>query len=582
MINRFIKFFVVATVTLIPIMLTSCENIDKVESSATQHISASPATTSFPIKEESVSTEEPSSSQPTETIVENGAAIELYGLIGTSKIHMRLVVNNEEVTGEYYYDKYKENISLSGSVSDNQLVLSTEFLDDTYENFYAIIGEDYKVSGVWTKGGKILPLNISPSGAAENPIQFTEDILALQGDWNGVHTNYFYKSSLRILPISNSKLYFIMDTINGGNLGNLEGFASYKDGKIIYSEYDYNDKEIQFEFAMNKIKNLNLTVTDDNYEYACGGHTWFDNEFTKHEVDEEMPKSVDFLTNEQNTMLKNLLGEKYERFAMSCQYWSDCENIDGFQGAAYTFRTNGLGQGGIIVINNTDNTIMIAVADEFYSRTFLYFSNDDNFQNPPKTIEKYLVDNSYSIGTQKPLSSSETSVMYSELSDLNFEDLTNIGFTFASGAGAWSTEVEISPDGTFSGLYHDSDAGDSGTDYPNGTRYYCNFSGKFSLLKKIDNYTYSMKCISITQEEQKGDIEVSKEDGVRYIFSTPYGFDNADEFILYLPGKKISELPQEYIDWVSSPLGKDFENISELDFYGLYNVAGKQGFWGGK
>ena len=46
-----------------------------------------------------------------------------------------------------------------------------------------------------------------------------------------------------------------------------------------------------------------------------------------------------------------------------------------------------------------------------------------------------------------------------------------INMTFASGAGGWSTELTLNPDGSFNGNYHDSEMGDTGEDYPNGSMY---------------------------------------------------------------------------------------------------------------
>ena len=45
------------------------------------------------------------------------------------------------------------------------------------------------------------------------------------------------------------------------------------------------------------------------------------------------------------------------------------------------------------------------------------------------------------------------------------------GFIFASGAGAWGSSLSLWPDGTFTGSYHDSEMGENGEDYPNGTVY---------------------------------------------------------------------------------------------------------------
>ena len=157
----------------------------------------------------------------------------------------------------------------------------------------------------------------------------------------------------------------------------------------------------------------------------------------------------------------------------------------------------------------------------------------------------------------------------------DFAGLSDVLFVFSSGAGAWSTEVTIAADGTFSGYFSDSNMGDTDTDYPNGTVYYCSFSGKFSAPEKIGEHEYSMICESITQEGTPDEAEIG-DDGCRYITGFPYGFDNAGEFRLYLPGKNVSELPEEFINWM--PMRNELEEV--FPYYGLYNVAGAQGFCG--
>jgi hypothetical protein len=154
----------------------------------------------------------------------------------------------------------------------------------------------------------------------------------------------------------------------------------------------------------------------------------------------------------------------------------------------------------------------------------------------------------------------------------DFAGLNGWEFEFTSGAGGWRTFVEIASDGTFSGGFHDSEMGSAGEDYPDGTVYFCDFSGKFVSMKKIGAYEYAIQCETLTQEGKEGEEEII--DGVKYIISTPYGFDDADEFRLYLPGKKVSELPEEYLEWVRVAI----EDKDELAFYGIYNVGGKQGF----
>ena len=65
--------------------------------------------------------------------------------------------------------------------------------------------------------------------------------------------------------------------------------------------------------------------------------------------------------------------------------------------------------------------------------------------------------------------------------DGGLADSLPIDLEFSSGAGAWGTGLTLAADGSFSGEYHDSDMGDSGDDYPDGTVYLCNFPGSLRI-----------------------------------------------------------------------------------------------------
>ena len=58
-----------------------------------------------------------------------------------------------------------------------------------------------------------------------------------------------------------------------------------------------------------------------------------------------------------------------------------------------------------------------------------------------------------------------------------------VHFTFSSGAGAWSTDLTLFPDGTFSGKFHDRDM---------DITYLCQFQGVFSMLTPLDSRTWSL------------------------------------------------------------------------------------------
>lgn len=159
--------------------------------------------------------------------------------------------------------------------------------------------------------------------------------------------------------------------------------------------------------------------------------------------------------------------------------------------------------------------------------------------------------------------------------DFSYSDMTDLEFCFSSGAGAWWTALTIQEDGSFEGHYQDSDMGDTGEGYPNGTMYVCDFSGRFSDLVKENEYTYSTRIQDIEMEEAFGVTEYV--DGIRCVYSEPYGLNQAETILFYLPGTPLEELPEGYRSWVGY---YDLTSTEEtvLPFVGLYNVAAEEGF----
>lgn len=155
-----------------------------------------------------------------------------------------------------------------------------------------------------------------------------------------------------------------------------------------------------------------------------------------------------------------------------------------------------------------------------------------------------------------------------------FSDLNNIEFYFGSGAGAWRTIMHVAEDGSFWGEYSDSDMGSIGVGYSNGTYYYCAFEGKFTKPIKVNDYTYSLGIAEISYANEPGTKEIIDE--ILHIYSMPYGIDDVNSLLLYLPGAPIDELPQEYLDWIRRDI-YDKES-KELPFYGIYNEINQNGF----
>ena len=130
----------------------------------------------------------------------------------------------------------------------------------------------------------------------------------------------------------------------------------------------------------------------------------------------------------------------------------------------------------------------------------------------------------------------------------DFEQLSDQTFYFSSGAGAWGTEMDISADGSFTGNYHDSEMGDTGEGYPNGTVYGCTFNGQLSLGEKISDTAYQVTVVSCEQDE--GQVEEAIEDEIRYVTTDPAGIKEGMEMVLYLPGQNIGEIPESLRYWL--------------------------------
>jgi hypothetical protein len=149
-------------------------------------------------------------------------------------------------------------------------------------------------------------------------------------------------------------------------------------------------------------------------------------------------------------------------------------------------------------------------------------------------------------------------------------------FIFSSGAGGWFTKITLSDDGTFTGQYYDADLGFTGDKYPNGTVYICNFNGKFTTPKEINEYIYSMNLDSLNVEGTPG-TEYFEND-TKYVVSDPYGFENADEFLIYLPGCPLEDADEDFLSW--SFINRQIRQTIPAGVYGIYNVGGMEGFMG--
>lgn len=160
--------------------------------------------------------------------------------------------------------------------------------------------------------------------------------------------------------------------------------------------------------------------------------------------------------------------------------------------------------------------------------------------------------------------------------ELSFADLSRLRFEFSSGAGAWGEEFTIEKDGSFRGLYHDTDMGDTGEQYENGTCYSSTYSGHFTELTAIDEYTYQMKLADISYEESKDYVEIIGD--TRYIYTESYCLGGSDTFVIYLPGTPLDRIPEEAYTWLATMNESETKLamtaiVDEQNGYGIYSVS---------
>ena len=177
-------------------------------------------------------------------------------------------------------------------------------------------------------------------------------------------------------------------------------------------------------------------------------------------------------------------------------------------------------------------------------------------------------------GTEESVEETVENSIEETTTTLTFEELSKLQFCFSSGAGGWGEEFAIEKDGYFTGLYYDSDMGSSGEGYENGTRYSSNYSGHFTGLEQVDEYTYKMTLSDITYREEPGTEEI-KED-ILYKYTEAYCLGGNDTFSIYLPGTPLSRFSEDVLMWLHGYNESETELtmtviVDEENGYGMYS-----------
>ena len=127
--------------------------------------------------------------------------------------------------------------------------------------------------------------------------------------------------------------------------------------------------------------------------------------------------------------------------------------------------------------------------------------------------------------------------------------------------------------GAFAGNFHDSEMGETGEGYPNGTVYGCTFHGQLSDPEKVDETTWKVK---IKVEMDEGQVPEAIEDQIRYVTAPPYGLEKAETVMIYETGTPIEKLPEGFMSW--SHMQEVDPDAKTLPYYGIWNETDDAGF----
>lgn len=137
------------------------------------------------------------------------------------------------------------------------------------------------------------------------------------------------------------------------------------------------------------------------------------------------------------------------------------------------------------------------------------------------------------------------------------------------------TMLSLNDDGFFTGEY----LGMEGRQAEPTLVYQNEFSGQFTEIEKIDEYSYSLQLTTMNYTKEIGS---EWADGhIPYQATTANGLDNGQSFILYAPGTPVEQIPQDTRNWSTTYWDLDPYNEppKNLNCWLLRNTTTNRGFF---
>jgi len=216
---------------------------------------------------------------------------------------------------------------------------------------------------------------------------------SLTKNWLGTweRNSWQLEASLEIKTIKNDSIFFSISATNGGNSGGVDGIALVSKNIATYLNTEDGDTcIILFTLLVNSV----ISVEQQKGFCLAGVGVEYSGKYINSKFNTNKSKTTSlfkleiFDSIEQDSVFKDLVGDKYDLFVNSTQLTSDSDDLDSLQTTVRASGVRGMFtyMENIIMIDDS-NTIWAAVIDD---NSVYYFTNSDQYKNTlPKTINEW-------------------------------------------------------------------------------------------------------------------------------------------------------------------------------------------------
>ena len=221
-----------------------------------------------------------------------------------------------------------------------------------------------------------------------------------------------------------------------------------------------------------------------------------------------------------------------------------------------------------------DTDILIVKSWEQYTVGAVYDGNNSGYWGNCFTLNTELSDH-ISNSLEEITIGGMMGVLQETKEEEGFPDEFSGQYFFASGVGAWESSITLGTDGSFYAFFGDTDMGVSGDGYDFCARGNA-CTGRFTITEKVSDMCYRMIL-----SDYQPDIPVGTEwieNRCLHTAADIRGLYPGEEFLYYLAGTPIAELPEEMRKWILAGRSSDMD-VTVCNY--IYNTNGYGVFGGG-